>query len=238
MPDPAGGQKSRLTLTRYRVNADGTVTIDASVATTVMINPAEVRHTHSISYDHTQTLGQVAADPKFAAVGPEKLSFSLVFDGTGAVPLPPGETAKDVKTRLQELRQVVYAYVGTQHEPGHVRLLWGSLIFFGRLESMTTAFTLFKPGGDPLRAKIELAFVGAMSKQAAALVSNRSSPDLSHQVLVREGDTLPLLCWRIYGDAAYYPEVARFNRLADFRRLAPGLRLQFPPLQAAGGRRR
>jgi nucleoid-associated protein YgaU len=49
--------------------------------------------------------------------------------------------------------------------------------------------------------------------------------------LVRDGDTLPLLCERIYGDPGYYIDVARFNGLVHFRCLEPGTRLHFPPLE-------
>jgi nucleoid-associated protein YgaU len=112
-----------------------------------------------------------------------------------------------------------------------VRLLWGSLIFFGRMTSMSTQYTLFKASGEPLRAKVDLQFVGTMSKSESQLVANRSSPDLSHVVVVRDGDTLPLLCNRIYGDSSYYPEVAQANGLAGFRELLPGQRLVFPPLE-------
>jgi nucleoid-associated protein YgaU len=78
---------------------------------------------------------------------------------------------------------------------------------------------------------VDLQFVGSMSKSEEQLVSNRSSPDLSHIVLVREGDTLPLLCASIYGDPSYYPDVARFNGLLEFRDLKPGAKLHFPPLE-------
>jgi len=47
---------------------------------------------------------------------------------------------------------------------------------------------------------------------------------------VRDGDTLPLLCHRIYGDPGYYLDVARHNQLTDFRQLRPGAKLHFPPL--------
>jgi nucleoid-associated protein YgaU len=49
-------------------------------------------------------------------------------------------------------------------------------------------------------------------------------------VLAVAGDTLPLLCARIYGDSSYYTDVARFNGLADVRSLRAGQRLHFPPL--------
>jgi hypothetical protein len=38
------------------------------------------------------------------------------------------------------------------------------------------------------------------------------------------------MCYRIYGDAKYYVEVARFNSLNDFRNLTEGMQIKFPPL--------
>jgi hypothetical protein len=227
----SSGTKTLLKMTRYTVES-GTITIDSAATSsfTVMINPAEISHSRSISYDQTKAQGEAAADKKFSAVEPEKLSFSVTLDGTGVVP-PPTGASSDVMTLVNSLKQVVYDYVGTKHEPSRVRVLWGTVIFFGRLESLTTKYTLFKPSGAPLRAKLDLAFVGSMSQQEAALTANRSSPDLSHVVEVRRGDTLPLLCHRIYGDPGYYLDVARFNNLVDFRNLKAGGKLHFPPLE-------
>jgi nucleoid-associated protein YgaU len=50
-------------------------------------------------------------------------------------------------------------------------------------------------------------------------------------VEVRDGDTLPLLCQRVYNDCGRYLEVARANKLANFRDLQPGTWLRFPPLK-------
>lgn len=230
MPDTSTSTKSRMTIVRYTVDKTGTTAIDDSVSFKVMLNPADVKHNRAIVYDETKAQGAPAIDPKFAAAGVETLAFALVVDGTGVAPLLPGETRRDVKTQLDQLNKVVYQYVGNQHEPGRVRLLWGTLIFFGRMQTMSTHYTLFKPSGAPLRAKVDLSFLGAMSKRETELVSNLSSPDLTHLVEVRDGDTLPLLCNRIYGDPGYYLDVARFNQLTDFRKLKPGGKLHFPPL--------
>lgn len=230
MFEPASGDKTRMTMVRYNVSNDGITSLDTSISFTVMLNPADVKHTRGIVYDKKKAQGQPAVDPKFSAADVETLAFSLVIDGTGVVPLQANERRQDVKTQLESLNKVVYRYDGTQHEPGRVRLLWGTLIFFGRMQNMSTHYTLFTPGGAPLRAKVDLSFVGAMSKRETELVSNLSSPDLTHLVQVREGDTLPLLCNRIYGDPGYYLEVARFNQLSDFRALEPGRKLHFPPL--------
>ena len=223
--------KTLLTLTRFNLNR-GTVSLDTANSFSVMINPASLKHDQVIQYNTAKALGQAGVDAKFSAMGVDKVSIAIVLDGTGVVPsASPGAAPPDVMTQLQSLRNVVYAYVGKKHEPSRVRLLWGTLIFFGRMTSMSTDYTLFKPSGDPLRAKVSMSFIGTMSKDKMALVSNRSSPDLNHRVVVREGDSLPLMCHAIYGDSSYYPEVARHNGLVQFRQLATGLVLDFPPLQ-------
>jgi hypothetical protein len=158
-----------------------------------------------------------------------------VIDGTGVVnPSTSGESPKgstDVKTQIQQLEEVVYQFDGDKHEPSPVRLLWGSLIFFGRLETMSVNYTMFKPSGEPLRAKVDISFSGFMSAEEQSLKAKRSSPDFMHIVEVIEGDTLPLLCYRIYKDSSYYTDVARVNNMVNFRNLAPGSRLHFPPLR-------
>lgn len=224
-------EKTQLTLTPYKVETNGSISIGKR-SFSVMINPAEFTHTYAIRYDTKEAFGRAGPYARFSSVNPDKVQFAIIVDGTGAVPpSSPNAVPKDVKTQLTDLRAVVYDYVGVQHQPNHVRILWGTLIFFGRLESMSTQYTLFKPNGDPLRAKVNLGFVGSMSKSEERLVANRSSPDLSHVVLVKQGDTLPLLCHGIYGDPGYYAEVARINNLVDFRTLEPGARLRFPPLE-------
>ena len=199
----------------------------------VMLNPSSYSHTQSIEYDEMETMGQAGSDPQFAAIGNQTVKFDIMLDSTGVVPPARiGAKPKAVRDQVRALNSIVYQYKGNSHEPSVVRLLWGSFIFFGRLTSMSTDYTLFQPSGEPLRAKVSLSFIGFMSKEEEALVANRSSPDLSHKVVVKAGDTLPLLCYRIYKDSAYYMEVARFNGLTDFRSLEPGTTIDFPPLRA------
>lgn len=232
----SGGLKARLTITRCTVSG-GTVT-PTGKKMEAMLNPASLSHSHSISYSGSGTsgtergcsnrvLGQTAVEPKFSAVNSEKLSFELIFDGSGAV---PGKLV-NVGQQIQRLKEIVYDYDGNAHEPNVVRLTWGELASFeGRMTSLDVDYTLFKPSGLPLRAKVKLQFVSFMTSLEANLRARRSSPDLTHEVLVRDGDTLPLLCHRIYGDPRHYLDVARANGLTTFRDLAPGTVLRFAPL--------
>jgi hypothetical protein len=231
---PPGSKMERLTMKRYTIGKDGKIDVDDSLSFTVMLNPADLKRSCSISYSQSKALGSLKQEPKFSSVGKETLSFSIVVDGTGAVPGPPNTTARDVATQLRQLNDVVYRDVEAKKEISRVYLLWGALSFHGRLETMSTNYTLFTPGGIALRAKVDLSFAGATSAKEAELVAERSTQDTSTLVEVAQGDSLPLLCQKIYGDSSYYLEVARFNNLTNARGpLKPGSILMFPPLEAA-----
>ena len=226
---PASGQRQALTLTRCTVSQSGSIMVDRGVNYALQINPSEFSHHRNIRYNNKRVVGQIGSPMRFSGIDPDDISFTATFDGTGVVPIGPGQPI-EVADQIEALNRVIYTYRGEAHEPNHVQILWGTMVFYGRLCSIGLQYTLFKPSGAPLRASAEMDFVGFLSAPEAERLANRSSPDLSHSVEVREGDTLPLLCHRIYGDSRYYPEVARFNGLREFRRLQPGLRLHFPPL--------
>ena len=228
MADTGSGKKEKLTISTCKVDDAGNITVEKN-SFEFMLNPSEYDHSFAIEYNKKEAIGQSGSDIKFSGIKPEKLKFSALIDGTGA--LGSDASKDDVKTQLKNIRDIVYKYDGDKHEPSHVRVLWGSQIFFGRLESMTVDSTLFKPSGEPLRSKVQLEFFGFMSKEEEALRANRSSPDMSHLIEVKAGDTLPLLCYRVYRDSSYYLEVARENKLTDFRDLKPGSKLYFPPLR-------
>ena len=223
-------KNKKLTISPCTVDKNGKVSVDSDKKFEVMLNPASYKQNLSISYNRDKTLGQNESDQNFSAINPQKLDFSVIIDGTGVVESPkPGKP--DVKTQIDHLNEIVYNYQGDKHEPNHVRVLWGSLIFFGRLESMSLDYTLFTPDGAPLRAEISLSFVSFLTGKEEALKANKKSPDMTHVVTFKSGDSIPQLCYRIYGDGAYYKQVARINNITNFRNITPGTILHFPPLR-------
>ena len=222
------GQKTLLTIAGCTLSRDGVLSVDSSRPEfKALINPAGYEHGFNIRYTKNKALGQAGTEAKYDITQAEKLTLkSLVLDGTGAV---PGELVP-VRTQVENLRRATYDYVGTLHEAPIVQVVWGALLFFGRVESLKFDYTLFKPNGEPLRAKVSLNLVEYQSPPEIVKESKQSSPDLTHLIVVRAGDTLPLLCERIYRDPSYYLEVARFNGLTAFRQLRPGTSLRFPPL--------
>ena len=224
------GEKDKLTITACNVDDNGNVSVDDSRQFRFSLNPEKFDRAYAVGYSEKNAIGQSASNTKFSGVKPETLKLSTLIDATGVVGGSDADS-RDVKTQIGDLMDIVYRYNGDKHEPNVVQVLWGSQLFFGRLDSMTVRNTLFKASGESLRARLELSFKSFMTNEEEAKRANRSSPDLSHVVEVKAGDTLPLLCHRIYRDSSYYLEVARHNNLTDFRNLEPGSRLHFPPLR-------
>lgn len=201
----------------------------------VTINPESYSRRYAISYSGTgkggnAPVGKPAAAPDFSRTAAEVVSFDLVIDGTGVVEAARG---KSVTSEIARLRGIVYDYQGSEHEPSPVELNWGDELraFRARLTELTVDYTLFKPDGAPLRAKMKLSFIEALTSREVAVQGDLQSPDLTHLVRVRAGDTLPNLCQRVVKDPSAYLAIAAANDLDGFRALEPNTILRFPPLR-------
>jgi hypothetical protein len=191
------------------------------------VNPATINYRVNIRYNMPERAGANTQPVQFNFTEPERISFALDIDGTGVI----GNTKIDVDVEINKFKEVTLDYDGEIHEPPEVTVSWGSLILKSKLESLDVNYSLFSPNGRPLRAKLNISFVGSMDEKEASKRRSNSSPDLSHVRIVQAGDTLPLMCYKIYGDSAMYLEVARMNNLVDFRHLKPGTEILFPPIK-------
>ncbi len=225
------GSLEKMTITAY---SDGKFSKQVGKPFPVYINPEKYTQDYRICYNNVQAQGSPGGSPDFNKIADEKMSFELVFDGTGVIPSPiPGVvpyTEDGIKTQIDEFKKLVFNYNGNIHSPNFLKLAWGTMLFKCRLTTLNLTYTLFKPDGTPLRARANVNFVGYTDEVELAKQANKSSPDLSHLVTVKGGDTLPLMCYGIYGSSAYYIQVARVNKLTDFRSLRVGMQLLFPPL--------
>ncbi len=218
---------TKMTITGYSDNKFSTQKGDAF---TVMINPSKYDHSFTLNYSEEESPGKAATTTKFKTVGPEKVSFDFMLDDTGAVKKNSENEGKDIDTMLTAFKDAVYTYNGDTHEPNFVMLKWGTFIFKSRLESLKIDYQMFKPSGAPLRAKVTVSFKGYVDPEKETQIANRSSPDLTHIVTVKEGDSLPYLCNKIYKDSKYYLQVAEINNLVNIRNLKVGSKLIFPPV--------
>jgi hypothetical protein len=189
MPAISTGLKAKLTISPCAVN-NGLISVTTSPAPfEAMINPTGYEQKSTVKYTKVRALGAPGSEPKYSATPAEEFTLKdFILDGTGVVSVTGLVPVKD---QIAALREVVYSYVGTEHETPIVQVSWGPLLFYARVESMKVDYTLFKPSGEPLRAKVSMSFVEFQSTEEISKEANQSSPDLTHLIEVKAGDTLP-----------------------------------------------
>lgn len=217
-----------------------------------LVNPETYTVRHRVVYDSTvPPAGNPGKELQYNHTPPPDLQFDFLFDSTGIIPKPLEGVAEalsnipiagavagalsntkkyNILDEIETFKKIVLNYDGDIHEPRTVELIWGTLYFKGKLTSLQFNYKLFQPDGTPIRIIATAAFSGTIEDDLKKALKKNNSPDLTHIRVVKEGDTLPLMAYKIYGDPAYYLEVARVNKLTNFRNLTPGDEIFFPPV--------
>ncbi|MCC6411366.1 MAG: hypothetical protein IT270_06885 [Saprospiraceae bacterium] len=219
-------------LTKMRIEAYDKEDYSGSPINTfdVMFNPDNYARKYEVEYQPRQAQGDTASPQIFGKIKPQEFAFDFVFDGTGV----SGQSLPDmlgVHQSVDKFLTVTGKNNGDIHRPNYLKLSWGPLISKCVLKSAEISYTLFKPDGTPLRAKLKATFSENKEDAFRVAESRNNSPDLTHRRTVQQGDTLPLMTERIYGTDIYYLQVAAFNNLKHFRKLEVGQVLFFPPLK-------
>ena len=209
---------------------------------TALLNPEKYSQKFKTEYKKEQGSGNSSTAPKFTRSLPSDLDLEFLFDRTGVLIHygdDPNASSDDkvykdqgngIIDDLANFKKAVFDYNGDQHKPNYLIISWGALLFKGILTDLSIEYKLFKPDGTPIRAVAKVKFISHIEAEKRAAGENNKSPDLTHYRVVKDGDTLPLMTHRIYGDSKYYLEVAKANNLMNFRNLKPGQELFFPPI--------
>ena len=213
---------------------------DGADAYDALANPEKYSESFSIEYEDKAPKGAINADLKFKKIKGGGLDLTFIFDSTGVlhsnnkgdIDLKSPVDVESVPDQIQRFKKAVAQYDSETHEPTYVVIYWGKRweLFKGRLSKMKITHSLFKSDGTPIRSKADVSFISSSPQETQDLEKKTNSPDLTHIRVVKEGDTLPLMTHRIYGDSKYFLEIARVNKLTNFRRLKPGTKIVFPPL--------
>jgi len=194
-----------------------------------LVNPENYALDYKVEFKDGQGQGTSGAQKKFTIKAPEEISFEFLFDSTGVIDGQQYD-ANGVYDKVQNLKEMLTGLESSTHEPRHFKLTWGKLLFKGRCTSLNIAYKLFNPDGVPIRAICKASFKGSIEENLRVAKDNLKSPDLTHYRIIKKGETLPLLCFTIYGDSAYYIQVAAVNKLSNFRKLHAGEEIFFPPV--------
>ncbi|NER52232.1 MAG: LysM peptidoglycan-binding domain-containing protein, partial [Symploca sp. SIO1A3] len=189
----------------------------------VLFNPESYSLEYKNQYSKYQGIHTTGKQRNYIRSLPEGLALKLILDGTGFF--------GDVYQQVQRFLKVAYFMNGEEHEPNPLKIVWGDLIFKGYLETAKVNYTLFNRKGQPLRAELDVNFIGTIEDSKRVKKENKSSPDLTHIREVKNGDTLPLMAQEVYKDSAYYIQLARANNLNNLRKLKPGTTINLPPIK-------
>ncbi|MDR2084113.1 MAG: hypothetical protein LBP67_03865 [Bacteroidales bacterium] len=197
---------------------------------TLKINPSSLSYSKGISYNKDNKMNSSKNVEKYSNHNSESLNFDFILDSTGIV-YSKTETIKDT---IDKFEKVVYKYVGSEHEPNEVQICWGTTIFNCHLTSVKYDHSLFGPSGESLRVKVSVTFTNATTRKEEITEANSNSPDLSHCVTLKAGESIAFWCNKIYGDFSYCKDIAEFNGLSNFRNIKSGTKLMFPKLLRHG----
>lgn len=222
------GELEKMTILAYNHPdlADSHRVGDAFVA---MMNPESYTLDYKVTFNESQGQGTSGTQQRFFAKPPEEMQFEFLFDDTGIIDGNPRQNG--IYDEVEDFKKLLIESDPDSHEPRHFKLIWGKFIFKGRCTGINITYKLFKPDGTPIRALCKVSFKGSIEETLRVTLENAHSPDLTHYRVVKKGETLPWLCYLIYGDPRHYLEVARVNGLAHFRELPQGTELFFPPIE-------
>lgn len=136
----------------------------------------------------------------------------------------------DVDIQIETFLRLGSQIDSEYHQPHYLQVIWGNFIMNAVVNSANVTYSMFDADGRPLRAKMTIQLEEYVDFEFWQKEQKLKSADVSKSITVVAGDTLPLLCFRQYGDSNLYGKIAEVNNLTNYRHLKPGMELLFPPL--------
>ncbi|MEO8516523.1 MAG: hypothetical protein ABI426_07255 [Flavobacterium sp.] len=225
----------------------------------VQLNPEKYSIKQNVVFCEGQAMGTTGSDLKYNKIEGEEVNFEFFFDSSGVVPpgkikdgkgteslmdvagdvanalkpavVNPFAEVETVEKEVEEFKKLLMSYNGDTHQTSYLKLLWGGYSLCCRLKSMDVEYSLFRKDGRPIRAKVKCGFKGTIDYKLMVAKEKKSSPDLTHERVIKMDDDLALLSESIYQNNTFYIDVAKNNKLLSFRQVSLGQKIIFPPIK-------
>jgi contractile injection system tube protein/LysM domain-containing protein len=196
-------------------------------------NPKELSFSKSATWSRNAQKGSKNSGvPEFKGPEPCKLALEMFLDSSDT---QDDSVVKTVEKLFSCCVPTPESHDQKKPNPPWVIFHWGGLTSFtGYIHSVTVKYTLFTPGGLPIRG-IATVNLEEISKEQKG--QNPTSGALStHRVhTVLSGDSLASIAWREYGDPTMWRAIATANRIDDPMRLRAGSSLLVPAAEDLHG---
>jgi hypothetical protein len=173
---------------------------------------------------------------QYVGRGTTKLSMELWFDVT--VPLPKGSI--DPQGDVRRLTKEVAYFIRPKEQsdadkfiPPGVRVIWGTFLFDGVMDSLDETLEFFSEDGKPLRARVAISISQQeiqfqFGRQGPTGSGAMGSPGTQPQQQARAGDTVQQMAAR-QGQHSNWKQLAAANDIENPRQLSPGTLLNMNP---------
>jgi LysM repeat protein len=211
--------------------------IDGSAPFDVLFNPTEYSISKSNEWKFEKVTGTAFTPPAFGGGNPRELTLNLLLD---ASLLGKTQHVRGITDQLFRMMEVPGGSSGgsSSAAPPFTTFTWGSETTFKSVcTSLTVAYKLFRPNGDPIRADVKMTLKQAEpASTASSTGANRGTNPTTrakagHGVhTVKDGDTLPSIAYEAYGDATVWRAIADANGVENPLHLRRGRALSLPRL--------
>ena len=197
----------------------------------VKFNPTEYAVEYGASFQETPVPGLSNPILQFVNGSAEMLTMDLLFntytDGGGT----------DVSEDTDKFTRLLTIDADT-HAPPRVEFKWGGFSFRAVVEKISQRFTMFLGDGKPVRATLNVTFKQYRTIAEQLGKPRRNSADKTKQRVLGKVEGFrptPASLWALsadeYGEARFWRQIARRNRIEDLRALQAGDVVLIPPLE-------
>jgi nucleoid-associated protein YgaU len=216
-----------------------TLTIDGGPTIECYFNPTEYSISKSNEWTYEKVTGTSLPPATFSGGAPRQMELSLLLDQTLGVGKMTVQAATDALFKMMEVPGGSSGG-GTTAVPPFVTFQWGKIVipFKAVCTSLTVAYKLFKPTGEPIRAEVKMTLKQAdkASTKSGNGANKGQNPTTRANAgfgvhTVRDGDTLPSIAYQTYGDATRWRLIAEANDVDNPLHLRRGTPLSLPKLE-------
>jgi nucleoid-associated protein YgaU len=220
------GGKAYIELCKITTAHDVTEVSGKGNRITFQFNPKDFTITKTAKWNTNQT--HTHAQAQYLGPDPATMKLDMFLDTS--------DTGKDVSEQVKALMEACNptsdSTSGNRPLPPGVRFGWDKVYFEGYLKSVSVHYQLFLRNGRPIRALCTLEITEVPKILRNQNPSSGGSNQGSHDVV--DGDSLPSIAYKEYGEAAHWRAIAMANGIDDPLRMRPGTRLLIPhPEEAA-----